>query len=1344
MGSVMEGKSTTNQCVLNLVNCMLGAGVLGYPYCFKSCGFVLATCIMLVSLFSSRFSYELLLYCCHITNKKTYEDLAEQAVGRIGRQLVELCTAALNLGAIVAYLNILADVLSSVAGTIIPPGAEPSRAGYIAGVTMFGALPMALIVRDHSIVAAFSTASVGFVFLFAIVIIIFAVAPAPAIATAGALTTWKIEGLLVAFPVMAYGFTAHPYYLGIYGTMQGPSIKRMGRVTDTAMFLSASLYWLVGLGGYMLFRHRTSGDLLRNFGAASVTGLRGAYERALKLCYGLSILGAVPLVILPFYSMLLPLVGYNDEFSQRKHRTSDNNTAITMDSPTGRSTSALWRHESADVVDLHVQHDGLYMDEPQPSVFQHTAVVMLVLGAAMASALWVPNVELIFGLTGATASVVMGYILPALVFIRLVDATPELLGQGSKVKVPADVVRQWVWRRRKALALLLFGVMSGIACTDAILGAVNEEAAVVQLAQQLVAHEVVVVETNRAQQKAKEAVAAVTVVQTATKQLEQVQHNTTDTLGQLAEAAQQLDSIANTTSSKEKAVWDIHGRLQDHAQHAAETKVLRNVEVMLARVKDDINKTMVGVEGVIRQLDKTLASIRAEQAAQQAAAAKDAAGGGSDPAQVIPDSTAVTTTGAKVATSTTIGIPEVKTSPIAAAGVAATAAATPAAGAAGAAAGHGGAGGGGGGDKAKPKDRASDLALELGKTLGVYNTLTNATSAGKNLEQVRSSAVAALQALNETMQLLTKVSRAVAAARKSHKHDDQVKDEATLAIRQALNATAHSALAMRMTNQALKNVASDEATELLTILSKVAADMEKSKEKSKSTSTGGTDGASTDNLPRKIPKIDLGPNDAPITAGKVPGVSSRTQPGSTPTATSNTTAASTSPHPTSSTTRADQTQPPATSLPREKSKGAQTGTATPASTGTGPTTTTPTPSTTTTTTTPSATVPSTTTPPSTTTATAASNATAAVKSVIDELTRAVGSADARNASSADANITQVVAAMQSAITWTEGSQQQSMEAIQEKLGKSKSVVAERVIGILNDMSSQAKKVEVTDTSSGIQVASAAADTTSAATATDTSTTTAATTTSTTTPSESVILPITSTSHEHPFHSHTTTPTHHPTHTRPHHQSADSTATTTTAGGTAADSSSSAAAGTTTAAANAAGHTSAAGPVVVVSPEGRLQQAEDTAGPVVVSSAGTGARTARESEAGQGGEELPHGGHGSELSRRQKLELNGGENEADNNGDAAGPEVATPSQQHSTAQHGNMGHELLGSHGDPASHASDSTEQHVGNGVISNGASGASEGVNPILQVAGGARPLRSLLSLSPGDFDEEVCEADAA
>ena len=132
-GHLRDGRTSTNQSAINLVNCILGAGVLGYPYCFKACGLVLGTALMLLSLVACRFSYQLLLYCSQLSSRKTFEELAEQTVGKAGKQLLELCIAALNLGSIIAYLNILADILSAVAGTIIPPGAEPSRYVYITG-----------------------------------------------------------------------------------------------------------------------------------------------------------------------------------------------------------------------------------------------------------------------------------------------------------------------------------------------------------------------------------------------------------------------------------------------------------------------------------------------------------------------------------------------------------------------------------------------------------------------------------------------------------------------------------------------------------------------------------------------------------------------------------------------------------------------------------------------------------------------------------------------------------------------------------------------------------------------------------------------------------------------------------------------------------------------------------------------------------------------------------------------------------------------------------------------------------------------------------------------------------
>lgn len=50
--------------------------------------------------------------------------------------------------------------------------------GDAAGVTLLGALPVGLLVRDHALVAAFSTASVGFIMLFATVIVVFSLLPA--------------------------------------------------------------------------------------------------------------------------------------------------------------------------------------------------------------------------------------------------------------------------------------------------------------------------------------------------------------------------------------------------------------------------------------------------------------------------------------------------------------------------------------------------------------------------------------------------------------------------------------------------------------------------------------------------------------------------------------------------------------------------------------------------------------------------------------------------------------------------------------------------------------------------------------------------------------------------------------------------------------------------------------------------------------------------------------------------------------------------------------------------------------------------------------------------------------
>ena len=47
----------------------------------------------------------------------------------------------------VAYLAILADIMSESANALIPPGAEPSRPQYVAGTVLVLLLPLSCAVR---------------------------------------------------------------------------------------------------------------------------------------------------------------------------------------------------------------------------------------------------------------------------------------------------------------------------------------------------------------------------------------------------------------------------------------------------------------------------------------------------------------------------------------------------------------------------------------------------------------------------------------------------------------------------------------------------------------------------------------------------------------------------------------------------------------------------------------------------------------------------------------------------------------------------------------------------------------------------------------------------------------------------------------------------------------------------------------------------------------------------------------------------------------------------------------------------------------------------------------------
>ncbi len=162
-------------------------------------------------------------------------------------------------------------------------------------------------------------------------------------------------------------------------------------------------------------------------------------------------------------------------------------------------------------------HESSHTDRSWPlsstrqAINQQAIPALVLAGTALIAAVFLPNVEFIFGLAGSTASVLVAYILPAAIFLvvsrppkqptgTLISVgSPTLMSaQSAEVSSPREGGMQQLnpWGvkgpRRKAWTLLVFGMVVAVVCTRATLTAVQQEAEVVLLAQELVASEAAV------------------------------------------------------------------------------------------------------------------------------------------------------------------------------------------------------------------------------------------------------------------------------------------------------------------------------------------------------------------------------------------------------------------------------------------------------------------------------------------------------------------------------------------------------------------------------------------------------------------------------------------------------------------------------------------------------------------------------------------------------------------------------------------------------------------------------------------------------------------------------------
>ncbi|XP_053191429.1 probable sodium-coupled neutral amino acid transporter 6 [Scomber japonicus] len=371
--------------VFNLMNAIMGSGILGLAYAMASTGIV-GFCILLLLVSSlAAYSIHLLLKLCDQTGINSYEDLGGRALQKPGKVLVGIVIVIQNIGAMASYLFILKSELPAAINSFLSPG-NPGGAWYEDGrlllilITICIVLPLSILPKIGFLGY---TSSLAFFFMlyFAVVIVVKKWSiPCPLPHNVTLSCDFQISNssdsectpkLFVissksaySIPTMAFSFLCHTAILPIYCELDRPSKARMQNITNVSISLSFLLYLISALFGYLTFYAHVDSELLLGY---DVYMPRDIMVITVRLAILVSVLLTVPLIHFPARKAVILLLCEGRPFS--------------------------W--------------------------LIHITATLIILGVVLMLAIFVPDIRNVFGIIGSTTSSCLLFVFPGIFYLKI-------------------------------------------------------------------------------------------------------------------------------------------------------------------------------------------------------------------------------------------------------------------------------------------------------------------------------------------------------------------------------------------------------------------------------------------------------------------------------------------------------------------------------------------------------------------------------------------------------------------------------------------------------------------------------------------------------------------------------------------------------------------------------------------------------------------------------------------------------------------------------------------------------------------------------------------------------------
>lgn len=281
-------KSSVPGAAFNLINAIVGAGIVGMPFAINQCSLIWGVLMIIFFAILTVKSLRLLIETAKHVDVSTYERLAEASFGRLGFNFISIAMFIMAYGAMVGYMIVIKTNLSFLLG--VEEGNVYMSRAVLTVSTLAIIMPLSLQ-RDMSNLSKTSAISVVFDTILVGIVAVFSPVSQSVKQAGGIMVLLKdaspdITTFFTGIGVLCFAFVCQHSAFIVAASLDKPTRARWNMVTGLALGTCCVLATVMGVTGYLGFMYNTDGDILVNLGRAAETSGE-IFQRASNAARGL-------------------------------------------------------------------------------------------------------------------------------------------------------------------------------------------------------------------------------------------------------------------------------------------------------------------------------------------------------------------------------------------------------------------------------------------------------------------------------------------------------------------------------------------------------------------------------------------------------------------------------------------------------------------------------------------------------------------------------------------------------------------------------------------------------------------------------------------------------------------------------------------------------------------------------------------------------------------------------------------------------------------------------------------------------------------------------------------------